>query len=50
MKLAGHTHGVQEICADVFEMVDRIAELGFDGLELAARPRVLTVDSSCLCR
>ena len=45
MKLAGHTHGVQEICRDVFEMVDKIAALGFEGLEMAAVPRVFTVDS-----
>lgn len=43
--LAGHTHGVQKICRDVFDMVDRIAALGFDGLELAAMPGVLTVHS-----
>lgn len=45
MKLAGHTHGVGEICRDVFEMVDRIAALGFDGIEIAARPAILTVDT-----
>ena len=46
MKLAGHTHGVQGICSDVLAMVDKIAELGFQGLELAARERVFTVESS----
>ena len=45
MKLAGHTHGVQDICSDVLEMIDRVAVLGFDGLEMAARSGVVTVDS-----
>ena len=46
MKLAGHTHGVQDICSDVFEMVDRVAALGFEGLEMAARSGVVLVDST----
>jgi len=46
VKLAGHTHAVQEICSDVLAMVDKLAELGFQGLELAARESVFTVESS----
>ena len=46
MKLAGHTHGVRDICGDVFEMIDSLAALGFNGLEMAARPPVLNVATS----
>lgn len=46
MKLAGHTHGVRDMCRDVFEMIDSLAALGFNGLEMAATPTVLSVDTS----
>ncbi len=46
MKLAGHTHAFREVGLDVFTTVDRIAALGFDGIEVAARPGVFTVEAS----
>ena len=46
MKLAGHTHAFREVRLDVFAIVDRIAALGFDGIEVAARSGVFTVEAS----